>query len=134
MVYPNQNLIDFNCRFTLTEPKLFKMVTPAVDSQSQLGRVGQVTSRELLAVWRRSGGGPAAALGLHVRGEVKFWEALAASYGLRLRQVWGLRLRLYERNMMVGLHVRDSQRLRNYYQFTKWSKLSLNTRRLPAIT
>ncbi|KAF3603005.1 hypothetical protein F2Q69_00034491 [Brassica cretica] len=61
--------------------------------------------------WRRF---PAAARAFHARAKGGFLEARTASSGLRLRRTWCLRLRLDERNTMMGLDARDSQRLRSY--------------------
>ena len=74
------------------------------------------------AVVRRRRRFPEAARITHERTEVKLPEALAASSGLRLRRGRWLRLRLDERNTMVALHTRDSQRLGSYQRFTKTAK------------
>ena len=61
--------------------------------------------------WR--GDGPTACVA-NARAEAKLLEALAASSELRLRCGRWLRLRLVERNTVVALHIRDSQRLDIY--------------------
>ncbi|KAF3512072.1 hypothetical protein F2Q69_00004202 [Brassica cretica] len=53
-------------------------------------------------------------------------RARTASSGLRLRRAWCLRLRLDERNTMMVLDARDSQRLRSYGRFTKMDETKLN--------
>ena len=72
--------------------------------------------------WRRF---PAAARAFHARAKGGFLEARTASSGLRLRRAWCLRLRLDERNTMMGLDARDSQRLRSYGRFTKTAETKL---------
>ncbi|WZZ36430.1 hypothetical protein YC2023_019831 [Brassica napus] len=68
---------------------------------------------------------PAAARAFHARAKGGFLEARTASSGLRLRRAWCLRLRLDERNTMMGLDARDSQRLRSYGRFTKTAETKL---------
>ena len=63
--------------------------------------------------WWSGGGGrrrrfPAAARAFHARAKGGFLEARTAASGLRLRRAWCLRLRLDERNTMMGLDARDS--------------------------
>ncbi|RID79508.1 hypothetical protein BRARA_A02241 [Brassica rapa] len=76
---------------------------------------------------------PAAARVTHECAEAKLSEALAASSGLRLRRGRWLRLRLDERNTIVGLHARDSRRLGRYGRFTERTKTKIKRRRFPAI-
>ena len=85
-----------------------------------------------VVVWRRRRF-LAAARVTHARTEAKLPDALAASSGLRLRRGRWLRLRLDERNTMVALHARDSQRLRRYGRYTERTKTKLKRRRFPTI-
>ena len=67
----------------------------------------------------------AAARITHTRVEAKLPEALAASSRLRLQRGRWLRLHLNERNTMIALHARDSQRLERYSRFTERTKTKL---------
>ena len=123
---------DNNTSVSLDSAQLPSTQTPvpSTDTRSSLSTDGNPA-----AVWRWPGGGgrrrkrrrrfPAAARVTHEREEAKLLEALAASFRLRLRRGQWLRLCLNERNTMVALYTRDSQRLERYGGFTEWMKTKL---------